>query len=90
MFDLKQKADEFHALHVPGRPFVLFNIWEPGTAKVVTAAGARAIATGSWSVAAANGFSDGEHLPLDLAIDILARITRTTELRYREWLWEDG
>lgn len=80
MSDLKKKADDFHALHVPGRPLVLFNIWDPGTARAVTAAGARAIATGSWSVASANGFSDGEHLPLDLAIDILARITRATEL----------
>jgi 2-methylisocitrate lyase-like PEP mutase family enzyme len=59
---------------------VLFNIWDAGTAKVVASAGARALATGSWSVAAANGFADGEHLPLDLAIDNLARIVRATDL----------
>lgn len=80
MSDLQKKVDGFRALHVPGQPVVLFNIWDPGTARAVTAAGARAIATSSWSVAAANGFSDGEHLPLDLAIDNLARITRATEL----------
>jgi 2-methylisocitrate lyase-like PEP mutase family enzyme len=75
-----QKAEEFRALHVPGQPFVLFNIWDPGTAKAVTAAGARAVATGSWSVAAANGFADGEHVPLDLVIGNLARIVAATAL----------
>src|SRR5215211_5314246 len=73
MTEANKKADDFRALHVPGRPFVLFNIWDPGTAKAVAASGARAIATGSWSVAAANGFSDGEDVPLDLVIDNLAR-----------------
>jgi 2-methylisocitrate lyase-like PEP mutase family enzyme len=58
----------------------LFNIWDAGTAKAVAASGARAIATGSWSVAAANGFSDGEDVPIDLAIDNLAKIARATAL----------
>lgn len=80
MIDANKKADDFHALHVPGRPFVLFNVWDAGTAKAVAASGARAIATGSWSVAAANGYRDGEDVPLDLAIDNLARITRATAL----------
>jgi methylisocitrate lyase len=75
-----RKADQFRALHVPGRPFVLFNIWDPGSAKVVAAAGAKAIATGSWSVANANGFADGERIPLALAIDNLRRIVAATEL----------
>ena len=59
---------------------MLFNIWDAGTAKVVASGGARALATGSWSVAAANGFADGERVPLDLAIDNLARIVRATDL----------
>jgi 2-methylisocitrate lyase-like PEP mutase family enzyme len=80
MIDANKKADAFHALHVPGRPFVLFNVWDAGTAKVVSVSGARAIATGSWSVAAANGYRDGEDVPLDLAIDNLARIARSTAL----------
>jgi|HubBroStandDraft_1064217.scaffolds.fasta_scaffold00922_13 2-methylisocitrate lyase-like PEP mutase family enzyme len=80
MSELKNKAQAFRALHVPGTPLVLFNIWDPGSAKAATAAGARAIATGSWSVAAANGFSDGEHIPLNLAIDNLTRIVAATVL----------
>ena len=74
------KAQAFRSLHVPGRPLVLFNIWDAGSAKAVASAGARALATGSWSVASANGFADGEHVPLDFAIDNLARIVAVSEL----------
>ena len=46
----------FAALHAPGEPLVLFNAWDAGSARAVAKGGAKAIATGSWSVAAANGF----------------------------------
>jgi 2-methylisocitrate lyase-like PEP mutase family enzyme len=75
-----RKAEQFRALHIPGKPLVLFNIWDAGSAKSVGAAGAKALATGSWSVANANGFADGEHIPLALAIDNLRRIVGATEL----------
>ncbi len=80
MSDFSEKAQYFRSLHVPGHPVVLFNIWDVGSAKAVESAGARAIATGSWSVAKANGHDDGERVPLDLAIDNLARIVRATAL----------
>jgi 2-methylisocitrate lyase-like PEP mutase family enzyme len=64
MTDQARKAEYFRALHVAGKPLVLFNIWDAGSAKTVAAAGAKAIATASWSVAHANGFSDGEQMPL--------------------------
>src|SRR5262249_43720928 len=37
-------------------------------------------ATGSWSVANANGFEDGERIPLAMAIDNLRRIVGATSL----------
>src|SRR5882757_5331148 len=80
MCEQSAKAETFRSLHVSGVPLVLFNIWDAGTAKVVASGGARALATGSWSVAAANGLADGEHVPLDLAIDNLARIVKATDL----------
>src|SRR5712671_4059190 len=80
MLSPKEKAEYFRTLHVPGQPLVLFNIWDPGSAKAVAAAGALAIATGSWSVANANGYTDGEQIPLDLAIDNLARIVQAVGL----------
>src|SRR4030095_8107948 len=76
----KQKADVFRDLHVKGNPLILFNIWDAGSAKVIAEAGAKAIATGSWSVAAANGFADGQALPFDLAIANLERIVRNVDL----------
>ena len=71
MSDQRRKAEYFRALHVPGTPLVLFNIWDAGSAKAVAASGAKAIATSSWSVAHANGFSDGEQISLTLAIENL-------------------
>src|SRR5882762_7830749 len=70
----KERADNFRDLHVKGTPLILFNIWDAGSAKAIEEAGAKAIATGSWSVAAANGFDDGEKLPLDFALANLERI----------------
>jgi len=80
MTDQTRKAEQFHALHVPGKPLVLFNIWDAGSAKAVAAGGAKAIATGSWSVAHAHGFDDGERTPLVLAIENLRQIARATDL----------
>jgi 2-methylisocitrate lyase-like PEP mutase family enzyme len=80
MSDLKTLAAQFHELHVRGRPLVLFNAWDAGSARAVAAAGAMAIATGSWSVAAANGYADGENMPFALAIDNLARIAKAVAL----------
>lgn len=70
----------FAELHRAGDPLVLFNAWDPGSARAIAAGGAPAIATGSWSVAAANGFDDGEDLPLDLALANAERIVRAVDL----------
>jgi 2-methylisocitrate lyase-like PEP mutase family enzyme len=66
-------VDAFRALHVPGKPLVLYNIWDPGSAKAVAAAGAPALATGSYGVAGAFGAADGEKLPF---ADVIANLTR--------------
>jgi len=73
----KEKADLFKSLHIKGSPLILFNIWDAGSARVIEQAGAKAIATGSWSVAAANGFDDGEKIPLELVFANLERIVRS-------------
>jgi 2-methylisocitrate lyase-like PEP mutase family enzyme len=78
--DQTRKGEQFRALHIPGKPLVLFNIWDVGSAKAVTAGGAKAIATSSWSVANANGFADGERIPLAMVIENLRRIVGATDL----------
>jgi len=74
------KATAFAKLHVKGTPVLLYNAWDAGSAKAIEAAGAKAIATGSWSVAAAQGYGDGEDIPLDLALAIVARIAASIEV----------
>lgn len=80
MSNQAQKAEAFRRLHVRGKPLVLLNVWDAGSARAVAAGGAPAIATGSWSVAAAHGFEDGERIPLDLVIGNIARIVRAVEV----------
>ena len=75
-----EKARLFASLHRPGDPLVLYNVWDAGSAKAVAEAGASAIATGSWSVAAAHGYSDAEALPLDVALANAARIVAAVDL----------
>jgi len=74
------QAQVFRSIHVPGRPLILFNIWDAGSAKTVGASGAQALGTGSWSVAAAYGFTDGEKMALDFCLANLQRIVQATEL----------
>src|SRR5262249_60609316 len=80
MSDQARKARQFRELHVAGTPIVLLNVWDAGSAKAVTAGGAKAIATSSWSVAHANGCADGEQLSLSFAIENLRRIIRVSDL----------
>jgi 2-methylisocitrate lyase-like PEP mutase family enzyme len=72
-----EKAKEFGELHVKGRPVILYNAWDAGSAKAIVDAGAKAIATSSWAVAAAQGFKDGEDIPLALVEQIAGRIATT-------------
>jgi len=75
-----EKARLFAQWHVSGTPLVLYNAWDAGSAKAIVAAGAAAIATGSWSVAAAQGYADGENIPEGFVEQIVARITATVDV----------
>lgn len=70
----------FAALHVPGDPLVLYNIWDVGSAQAVVRAGAKAIATGSHPVADASGFADGEGVPMEFAFANAERIVDSVDL----------
>jgi 2-methylisocitrate lyase-like PEP mutase family enzyme len=74
------KFEAFAALHVPGDPVILYNIWDVGSADAVIRAGAKALATGSHPVADANGWPDGEGVPIDFALANAERIAASTEL----------
>lgn len=77
MKDLIRTTDrirKFRDQHRPGRPLVLVNVWDVGSAVAVAEAGASAIATSSWAVAAAAGIGDGEQLGVEHTIDLARRI----------------
>ena len=69
-----EKASRFSELHVKGAPLLLYNAWDAGTAKSILDAGAKAIATSSWAVAEAQGYRDGESIPITFVEQIIARI----------------
>ena len=73
------KFDDFAKLHVAGNPLVLFNAWDPGSAIAVAKSGAKAIATGSASVSMANGFGDGQEVPIDFALANATRIVSVVD-----------
>jgi 2-methylisocitrate lyase-like PEP mutase family enzyme len=72
--------ETFAALHVPGDPIILYNIWDVGSALAVVAAGAKALATGSHPVADANGFPDGQKVPMEFAFANARRIVDAVEV----------
>ena len=55
----KEKAERFLALHRPGTPLLMPNVWDQGTAKVVASLGFEALATTSSGHAATLGRLDG-------------------------------
>lgn len=77
---MASKFETFTALHVPGEPVVLYNIWDVGSALAVVAAGARALATGSHPVADANGWLDGQQVPMEFVFANARRIVGAVEL----------
>ena len=77
---MASKFETFAALHVPGDPVILYNIWDVGSAHAVASGGAKALATGSHPVADSNGWADGQNVPLDFALDNARRIAEAIAL----------
>jgi len=76
----EERALVFKRLHCPGNPLVLVNIWDAGSAKMVTERGAKALATSSCALAEACGYADGENIPVKDLARIVARIADTSNL----------
>jgi 2-methylisocitrate lyase-like PEP mutase family enzyme len=79
MVDQAARAAAFRALHQEGT-FVLPNAWDAGSAAMIEAAGAAAVATTSAGVSWAQGRSDGQHLSRDEMVAAVARIVDTVRL----------
>jgi 2-methylisocitrate lyase-like PEP mutase family enzyme len=77
---MASKFEDFAALHVPGDPLILYNIWDVGSAQAVVKAGAKALATGSHPVGDASGFGDAQQVPLDYVFANAGRIVEAVDL----------
>lgn len=74
-----RKDIRFHALHQQGL-LRLPNVWDAGTARLAQAAGAQALATSSAAVAWAQGWPDGNALPTDRLLAVVAAIAAASDL----------
>ena len=78
---LASKATELLRLHRAPELLQVVNVWDAISAKVVAdVPGTAALATASHSIAASQGYADGENIPLDEMIDAVRRIAAATAL----------
>jgi 2-methylisocitrate lyase-like PEP mutase family enzyme len=81
MPDLATRARTLLDLHTAPEILVLTNVWDVVSAQVVASTdGVRALATASHGIASTFGYEDGENIPLDLHLDMVARIAAAVEL----------
>ncbi|MGW5671899.1 isocitrate lyase/PEP mutase family protein [Micromonospora sp. NPDC003776] len=80
MNDHHTRALHFRSLHVPGEPLVLVNAWDVASARIIAAAGARAVATTSAGVAWSLGAPDGDALGREAAVDLVRRVATAVPL----------
>src|ERR671914_95742 len=81
MPDLAARARTLLDLHTAPELLVLANVWDVASARVVAGTdGVRALATASHAIAASFGYEDGERIPLDVHLDMVARIAAVAGL----------
>jgi 2-methylisocitrate lyase-like PEP mutase family enzyme len=81
MADLATRARTLLDLHTAPGILTLTNVWDVVSAQVVASTpGVRALATASHSIASTFGYQDGENIPLDLHLDMVARIVAAVDL----------
>ncbi|MBF4603245.1 isocitrate lyase/phosphoenolpyruvate mutase family protein [Curtobacterium sp. VKM Ac-2884] len=76
-----ERTRTFTAMHVPGAPVVLPNVWDVASARIVLSVGARAIATTSAGVAWSSGHRDGNDLTRDGALDAVRPIAAAVDAK---------
>lgn len=77
---MSSQVVSFRDLHVPGAPFILANAWDIGSARMLAAMGARALATSSAAHAFTLGLPDMGYVPRELALTHAAEMAAATPL----------
>ena len=69
------KYQLFHQLHHQQSGFMLANAWDLSSAQFIQAAGAKAVATTSWGIAASLGLADGENISFKTQLALAKSLT---------------
>ena len=77
---MRDIGSDFRALHRPGAPFLLANVWDAGSARVMAALGATALGTSSAAQAFTLGRPDGGAVSRDEALAHAEDIVAATGL----------
>jgi 2-methylisocitrate lyase-like PEP mutase family enzyme len=73
--DIHDRGRRLIELHTAPEILQVVNVWDAASARVVAQLPeTKALATASHSIAAVYGYPDGEHIPLDLMLDMVGRI----------------
>src|SRR3954467_4179865 len=75
-------AKQFRELHTMQEPLIIGNAWNAQSAKVMQAAGFKAIATSSSAVAETLGYEDGENMPFDEYLFVVRRICASVDIPF--------
>jgi len=75
-----QKAEAFRKMHVEGDILLLPNVWDVASARIIESAGFPAIATSSAGIAFAQGFPDGQKIPAERMLAVIAEIAKAVQV----------
>lgn len=75
-----ERADLLKKLHHSGKMLVLPNIWDAAGAAMLEHLGYPAVATASAAIARAHGYEDGERIPFDFLLSIVAQIVKAVSV----------
>jgi 2-methylisocitrate lyase-like PEP mutase family enzyme len=76
------RFETFSQLHQGAAPFLLGNIWDVNSAKVLESSGYKAIATSSQALANAFGYEDGEQLPFSILLQLAKRVIEVVNIPF--------
>jgi 2-methylisocitrate lyase-like PEP mutase family enzyme len=75
-----QKAEAFRKMHLEGDILLLPNVWDVASARIIESAGLPAIATSSAGIAFAQGFPDGQKIPAERMLAVIAEISKAVQV----------
>jgi 2-methylisocitrate lyase-like PEP mutase family enzyme len=75
-----QKAEAFRKMHLEGDILLLPNVWDVASARIIESAGFPAIATSSAGIAFAQGFPDGQKIPAERMLAVIAEIAKAVQV----------